>query len=135
MITQKKSQFKSSLNKFIKYTIWWWLAALVDLLLLYILTDYIWLYYLYSQILAFIISFIIWFLFQKHITFISKGNKTVIEGFYFLLFQWIGLCINLLLLHRFVEYIHLHYMIWSILAKGIVLVWNFTMNYYYNFKD
>lgn len=125
----------SLIKKLLSYIVWGGIAAIVDLTILYILTSITGIHYLISQTIAFCVSFFVLFFIQKHITFANKSKKYFSQLLYFLLFQWIGLCINLILLHRFVEYIQLHYMIWSILAKGIVLVWNFTMNYYYNFKD
>ena len=116
------------------YFIGWILAASIDLLVLYLCTDIIEIYYLYSQIIWFCISFIFAFLFQKYITFSNSTNQFLREGLLFFLFQIIGLWINLLILQASVEIIWLHYLLWSIIAKWVVFLRNFSMNNIFNFK-
>ena len=121
-------------KKIYKYFIGWILAASIDLLVLYLCTDIIEIYYLYSQIIWFCISFIFAFLFQKYITFSNSTNQFLREGLLFFLFQIIGLWINLLILQASVEIIWLHYLLWSIIAKWVVFLRNFSMNNIFNFK-
>jgi putative flippase GtrA len=125
------------LQKRIKYyIIWGTIAAMIDLVVLYIFTDVVGVNYMISQIIAFIISFVVGFWFQKYITFDDQSSKKIVsQGLLFLLFQWIGLVINLLVLYVAVEYWWIYYMIWSIIAKWIVFIWNFVMNYCFNFKS
>lgn len=121
-------------KKFYKYFIGWILAASIDLLVLYLCTDILGIYYLYSQILSFCISFIFAFLFQKYITFSNSSNQFLREGLLFFLFQIIGLWINLIILQASVEIVWLHYLLWSIIAKWVVFLRNFSMNNVFNFK-
>ena len=121
-------------KKIYKYFIGGVLAASIDLLVLYLCTDIIGIYYLYSQIIWFCISFIFAFLFQKYITFSNSTNQFLREGLLFFLFQIIGLWINLLILQASVEIIWLHYLLWSIIAKWVVFLRNFSMNNIFNFK-
>lgn len=121
-------------KKLIKYILGWTLAACIDLLILYICTDRIGIHYIYSQIIAFCISFAFAFRFQKKVTFANKSKQFLREGGLFFIFQIIGLGINLLILKISVEIIWLHYLIWSIVAKGVVFLWNFGMNSNFNFK-
>lgn len=121
-------------KKLTKYIIGWALAACIDLLILYICTDIIGIHYLYSQIIAFCISFVFGFLFQKYITFSNTSKQFLREGGLFFLFQIIGLGINLLILKASVEIVWLHYLIWSIIAKWVVFLRNFGMNNIFNFK-
>jgi len=123
------------IKKIIKYSIWWWIAAVVDLSILYILTTFFWIYYLVSASISFIISFFIWFYFQKYITFQNHENKHILQWGIFLLFQTIWIWINLILLYIWVEILWIYYMYVAIFNKIIIFVWNFTMNNLFNFKN
>ncbi len=121
-------------SKLIRYAIGWGLAALIDLFFLWFFTDLIGVYYLTSQVFAFIISFTFGFYFQKYLTFRDYSGKQVKQAGIFLVFQLLGLGINLLILKGLVEHFGLHYLIWSVIAKWVVFVWNFVMNHYFNFS-
>ena len=120
--------------KVIRYILGGGLAALIDLLFLYIFTDVLGVYYIYSQIYAFCVSFLFSFFFQKYITFRDTSNKHIQQGLLFLLFQLLGLGINLCIMYILVDMIVLYYLWASIVAKWIVFFWNFAMNHYFNFK-
>jgi len=118
---------KNIMHKMIKYVFWWGIAALIDLWFLWLFTDYFGIYYLISAILAFVISFFFWFFYQKIITFESKNEQHIIEWTYFLIFQLIGLGINLLLLWFLSGVLGYNYLYVAILNKFIVFGWNFFM--------
>jgi len=124
----------SLFKKFFLYGIWWTIGALTDLLFLYIFTEYAGFYYLISQVFSFIISFIVWFLFQKHITFRKKGGQITKQSLLFLLFQLIWISFNILIMRYLVEFMWVYYLLASIVAKIIIFVRNFVMNNKYNFK-
>ncbi len=121
-------------KKIIKYGIWGAVGALTDLFFLYVFTEYFGIYYLLSQVFSFIISVFVGFLFQKHITFENKWWNIKKQSGLFLSFQVVGILINLWIMAILVEYGGIHYLIASIIAKGIVFWWNFYMNQKYNFK-
>ncbi len=121
-------------KKIFKYGIGGWVWALTDLLFLYIFTEYFGIYYLLSQVLSFLISVFVWFLFQKYITFQQKWGSFKLQSSLFLWFQVIGILANIGIMWLLVEYAGLYYMYASIIAKWIVFGWNFYMNHKYNFK-
>ncbi|MDD5213789.1 MAG: GtrA family protein [Candidatus Gracilibacteria bacterium] len=110
------------------------MAALIDLACLYIAVEFFGLYYIVGAILAFVVSFIFGFLFQKYITFSNFDKKHLHQGFLFFVFQIIGLGLNILLLFVLVEKFGFHYMYVAIFNKFIVFIWNFLMNNRFNFK-
>jgi putative flippase GtrA len=120
--------------KIIKYTIWWWLGAFLDLSFLYCFTEFLWIYYIYSSILSFCFSFTFGYLFQKHITFQNKSKKHLLQWWLFLLFQIVWLAINMLFLRIFAKKLWFHYMIVSFLTKFVVFIWNYLSNYFFNFR-
>ncbi len=128
-------KLKEIINKFIKYAVWWGIAAIVDLSILYILTSIFWIYYLISATISFIVSFFVWFFFQKYITFENYDKKHMSQGFLFLVFQVIWMWINLLLLYIWVSILWFYYLYVAIFNKIIIFIWNFSMNYFFNFKQ
>lgn len=121
-------------SKFIRYMLWGVTAAVIDLLFLSFFTEFLWLYYLFSQICSFCIAFCYSFWFQKRITFRDNSDNHLLQGAKFLLFQLIWLWINLVILHYIVQTRWGHYLMWSILAKGVVFFRNFSMNKWFNFS-
>lgn len=122
------------IKKFLLYGVGGAIWALTDLLFLYLFTEYVGLHYLISQLFSFLISFCVWFLFQKHVTFQKKWGALTKQGTLFLVFQVIGIGINMLIMRYLVEYMHIYYVVASVIAKIIVFARNFGMNYRYNFK-
>lgn len=120
--------------RIVRYGIGWWIAAMIDLLFLYFFTDVIGIRYIFSQVLAFIISFSFWFWFQKHITFEKKDGDAYRQGKLFFFFQVCWILINLIILWIVVELFWAHYLIGSVIAKWVVFVWNYLMNAKFNFK-
>jgi len=120
--------------KIIRYSLGWWLAALIDLFFLRLFTDVFGLYYLYSALWAFIISFAFWYVFQKYITFRNYSKNHVLQWWLFLLFQLIGQGMYMLMLWIGVDHMHIYYMYVAILAKWIVFIRNYVSNHYFNFK-
>jgi putative flippase GtrA len=120
--------------KFIRYSIWGGIAAIIDLIFLYVFTDIFNLYYLYSAILAFIISVSFAYFFQKYITFKNYSKKHILQWWLFLSFQLLWQWLYMLLLWVWVDIMIVHYMLVAIIAKWIVFVWNYIANHYFNFK-
>ncbi|MBP6910868.1 GtrA family protein [Patescibacteria group bacterium] len=85
-------------TRLIRYAIGGGLAALIDLFFLWFFTDVMHIYYLTSQVFAFVISCVFGFYFQKYLTFRDYSNKQMKQASAFLFFQVIGLGINLIIL-------------------------------------
>lgn len=120
--------------KFIRYSIWWWLAALLDLILLYLLTDYFGIYYLLSAIMSFLIAVTFWYLFQKYITFRDTSKKHIKQWWLFIIFQLIWQLIYLLILRLWVDVLWFYYMFVAVVWKWVAFIRNYLSNNYFNFK-
>lgn len=130
----KKTIKKLFKLKIIKYIFWWWIAAIIDLLALYLFVEIFHLYYILWAILAFCISFLFWFYYQKYVTFTNYDKKHLKQWLMFLVFQLLWLGINISLLYILAWKFWFYYMYIAILNKFIVFVWNYVMNNYFNFK-
>jgi len=122
------------IKKIFKYAIWWWIAAIIDLSILYFLTNLVGIYYLISSIISFIVSLMVGFVFQKYITFQNFEKKHIQQWSKFVFFQLIGLLINTIILYIWVEVFHIYYLYIALFNKIIIFIWNFSMNYKFNFK-
>lgn len=118
----------------IRYSIWWWLAALLDLFLLWMFTDFFSVYYLLSAVFAFIISLSFGYFFQKYITFKDYSKKHISQWWLFLGFQLVWQWIYMFLLRMLVTKLWRYYMLVAIIAKLIVFVRNYVSNSLFNFK-
>ena len=121
--------------KLIRYSIGWWLAALIDLFCLWIFTDIFHIYYLYSAILSFCVAFSFGYIFQKYVTFRNYSKKHILQWSLFLWFQLIWQGIYMLLLWIWVDHMHIYYMFVAIFAKWIAFIRNYISNHYFNFKQ
>lgn len=121
-------------SRFIRYCIGGGFAFLVDLSLLYILTEYVRLWYLYSATLSFVVTAMVNYTIQKYWTFKNSERKIGQQFLSFLIIQVIGLLLNNLTLYIFVEFVGLWYMLAKILAAGLVLIWNYWAGKKFVFK-
>jgi len=120
--------------KIIRYIIGWWLAAFIDLVLLFVFTEYLNIHYIISSILSFIIAFSFGFLFQKYITFENNHKKYIKQWFLFLVFQLAWVSFNTISLWFFVESFWFYYIFVAFFNKIIIFIRNFYMNNKFNFK-
>lgn len=111
-------------NELLKFCLVGAITFLFDYCLLYLLTEYGCLSYLFSSALAFIVAVIINYILCKKFVFQvqNESKKTFIL---FVTTSIIGLGINQLCMWFFVEKIFMYYMVAKILATGIVTLWNY----------
>lgn len=126
---------KTLIRQGMKYIMGGGIAAVVDLISLYVFTDILGIYYIRSSVYAFIISFIVGFFFQKYITFNDRSMNHMKQWGQFLFYQLIGQSINMILLWLLVSKLGVYYMFAAVFNKGVVFFWNFIMNYLFNFKE
>lgn len=110
-------------------------GMLVNLGILYILTEFAGFFYLVSGFVAFLIAVSWNFSFNKVWTFKeSYKHKTTLKFFKFLLVSSGGLVVNLLFLWFFTEIIGTYYMVSQVLAIGIAFIVNFIGNKIWTFR-
>lgn len=115
-----------TLLQFFRYLFVGGFAAIVNISLLYILTDICNIYYLVSNVFSFTIGLVVNYLLSKLIVF---QNKTIIskkkEFIIYALIGVIGLGLDSLLLSFFTKTMSIYYMLSKIVSTGCVFIWNF----------
>ena len=130
-ISFKKILFGKTTNLFIqffRYTLVGGLAFVVDLVLLFVLTEYAHWHYLVSATLVNYILSTQW-IFRS-----SKIKNKKIEFILFGLIGVIGLGLNNVLLYFFTDLIGLYYMLSKLITAVLVYAWNFLGRRYFLFN-
>lgn len=124
----------SNIKLFFKYCIGGGMAFVVNFFLLFILTEYVGLYYLMSEAIAFVCAGAVNYSYNRIFTF-QNGYKKI--GRQFLLFLVIGaggLMLDLYIMGFLVEKFGIWYMFAKLLSAFVVLFYNFTGNRLITFK-
>lgn len=118
---------REKLQEFVRFCFVGGLSLLVDMSVLYGLTEFFGVHYLYSAAISFTVSVI--FNYWLCVVYVFKGAKkqTPKQATIFIGSSIIGLGLNQLCMWFFVEIIFLHYMIAKLGATVIVTLWNYVM--------
>jgi putative flippase GtrA len=117
---------KTKYAKVLRYITSGGTAAFFDLLILHILVEYFYLWYILSSIIAFLMAFLVSFVMQKFWTFQELSSTNIhrqITLHFFL--GIINLTINTVALYILVDSLHLHYMPSQIFISGSLAVMSF----------
>ena len=117
---------KKLISQFFKFGVVGVIAFIVDYLSLYLLTEFLNVYYLISSIISFLLSIIVNYLLSIKWVFDIKKKQSFKDVIIFTLLSAIGLLINLLVMYLSVEVFKIHYMIGKLIATFIVMIWNFV---------
>ncbi len=112
-------------TQFLKYAFGGAVAFVVDMGLLYVLTDIAGLWYLWSATFSFVVAAIVNYLFQRFWTFKSQERRVARQFLIFLSLQIVGLFINNSMMYLTVEYLGIWYLVAKAFAALVVLIWNF----------
>ncbi len=105
----------------IKFLIAGGTAASVNLVILYLLTEFAHFWYLISSAFAFIISFFVSFYLQKFWTFADNSREKIIKQMTsYLIVALLNLFLNLLLMLFFVEIVGLWYMLAQLISEALI---------------
>jgi len=127
---------KQNFIEFIKYGIVGSMGALVNLFVLFILTEFFLINYIISEIFAFIIASINNYIFDKIWTFREDIRINIANKYLkFLFINIIGLFINLLILYTLVNYFNIWYIFAEIIAAGFAFIFNYLGNKFWTFKN
>ena len=101
-------------------------SFLMDYGLLFVLTEFVGLYYLYSSAMSFGVAVV--FNYWLCVIYVFKGAKkqTTRQAIIFFGTGVIGLGLNQLCMWFFVDVVKLHYMLAKIFATAIVTIWNYV---------
>ena len=116
----------NSYLQFIKYFFASGIALFADVAVLYILTEYVHLYYLISATISFMVGIAITYICSKLYIFTKTSIKNRTAEFtVFLIIGIIGLILNNIFLYIFTEYLGLYYMLSKCLVIAITYLWNY----------
>ena len=101
------------------------LSFLVDYSLLFALTEWAGLYYLYSSAISFGVSVVFNYWLCVAYVFKGAGKQTARQATIFFVTGAMGLVLNQLCMWFFVDVAGLHYMLAKIFATAIVTIWNY----------
>lgn len=115
-----------------KYLVSGGTATAVNLAAIYFFTDILRVWYLFSSVLSFIIGFAVSYTLQKFWTFSdpTKDENHRQKALYFIV-ALINLGVNTLLMHFFVETLHLWYLLAQTISAGTIAIASFFV--YRNF--
>ncbi len=116
---------KNLFKQIIKFGIVGGIAFLIDYSLLYILTEFLGIYYFYSSIISFIVSLIFNYIASIKWVFDVNHKQSLKDIIIFVILSVIGLGINQLVMYIMVENLNIYYMLSKIIATFIVMIWNF----------
>lgn len=119
----------------IKYTFVGGFAFIVDIGILFCLTEYFDIYYLFSAAIAFLFGLITNYILSVHWVFEKRIiNNRVIEFFIFSIIGLIGLLFNELFMWLFTDIIKIQYLKSKFITSIIIFLWNFFIRKYVLFN-
>ena len=122
---------ENGILQFFRYFFVGGIAAFANFLFLYIFTDVFQIYYMFSNILSFLIGLIVNYVLSKKFIFrIDAGDKKV-EFLIYGLIGGTGLVFDTGLMYLFTDIIGFHYLISKVLSTAIVFIWNFLARKYF----
>ena len=122
--------FKKILNKnfiiqFIKYFGIGLIAAIINILSLYLLSTIFKINYIIANIISFTLGLTTNYILSKKYVFINNNLNKLLEFIIYGLIGIIGLGIDTLFLWLFTDKFKIYYMISKIISTGITFIWNF----------
>ena len=131
------SRTDNILIQLFRYTLVGGTAFIVDIGLLYLLTEYLYIHYIISASLSFIAGLLVNYIISTHWVFDKESsivtNKSL-EFLFFSLIGIIGLGLNDALIWAFTEFLGLYYILSKIITAVLVYLWNFLARKYFIFN-
>lgn len=106
--------------------------GILNIVIIYILTSIIGLYYIYSAVLSYQVLLVLSFTSNDRLTFRSVKNHTLESwwhrfGSYYLI-SLAGMLFYITIMYILTEYVHIFYLISSIMSTLLVFLWNYFVN-------
>ena len=135
-----KSDDRNSVSKlahlirFIRYTVVGFTTFLIDLFLIYFLTEILHINYLISVGLAFIVAVTLNYHYSRKYVFCETTRELYQGYFNFLVIAILGLILIILLMAILVEVFSINYIVARVLVACLVGIYNYLTNLLLNFK-
>jgi len=123
------------IDEFFKFGLVGIIGTFINLIVLYIFTEFVGVYYIFSAVIAFLVAVTNNFILNKLWTFKEKIHYFFAKKYVqFFIISIFALLINLLFLYIFTEFLKIYYMISQVLAIGISFIANFIGNKIWTFR-
>jgi dolichol-phosphate mannosyltransferase len=123
-------------SQFLKFAFVGFLGTLINLAVLYSLTEMLGIYYILSAVAAFVTAVTSNFLLNKVFTFRERlGHKATSKYLKFLVVSVLGLSVNLALLYVLTEFLRVYYLFSQVIAIVIAFFVNFFGNKKWTFSS
>ena len=126
--------FVGGIPMLVKYVVSGGTAAFADIFSLYVLTEWLGLWYLISAGLAFLVAFWVSFFMQKHWTFQDKSAQSHKQATAYFVVAVVNLGINTLLMYALVDLVHIWYLFAQIIIGGLIAFSSFFVYRKFIFK-
>lgn len=121
-------------HNFFRFAVSGGIATLVDIGLLYILTEYIGIWYLISSVFSFLIGSLTHFTISRYFVFKSFEKTYWRQYASFFIIHLGGLTINTAGLYVLVEFCHIYYILAKLLTVILGVAWTFWANKKFTFQ-
>jgi putative flippase GtrA len=125
MMNRVMSLIQENIRLLIGYVFFAGIATLVDIGLLYLFTEYLELWYLYSAALSYLTGMVINYTLNKNYNFRNRSNRIASQFGIFAGVALIGLALNQIILYLFVSILGIWYIFAKVITVCIVLMWSF----------
>lgn len=122
------------LRQFIVYGFVALIPTVVDFGLVYVLTEYFYIYYIYSVIVGFLVALGVSYFVQKNITFKNQSRVYIPQFSIFATVSLGALFLNIIFVSILVEYFGFWYMFAKTIAQTIIYLWSFGANRFVTFE-
>jgi len=106
----------------------------VDFSLVYLLTEFVGLFYINSLVIGFMVGMLVSYIAQKKLTFRNGSNKYAPQFSVFCGVSLVGLLMNMVIVFSLVEFCGLWYLFGKVVSTVVVLAWNFSAHRYITFE-
>ena len=117
----------SRLEEIIRFCLVGGVCFAVDFSLLYALTEWAAVHYLYSAAISFTVSVLLNYWLCLKFVFRSVGRQTARQATLFIGSSAVGLLLNQFSMWVLVSFLAVHYLVAKLIATAIVTVWNYVM--------
>lgn len=130
-----KNKTNNILIQLFRYTLVGGVALIFDFGLLFILTEYLNIYYLVSAAIAFLLGLTINYLLSVRWVFEKRSAKSKhVEFVIFALIGIVGLALNEFIIWFFTEIVNTHYLYSKLISTALVYLWNFFIRKFTLFR-
>ncbi|MBA4337146.1 hypothetical protein C0416_05260 [bacterium] len=119
---------------FVKYTLVATIGLVCDMAMLYFFVEFAHLSVLYATALAYIAATVIAFSIHKKVTFHDHSNVPGKQFMSFFIISIINFILTILIMHVFIDLMHIWYMLSKFITATILLFFSYAMNRLWTFK-